>query len=281
MLPAAAERAGGAGDQRVSPRGASRTRKPRGPIALGGSIDDLPMGTSIASRMATARIVRAGIGPTSQASDVGGGTGAHVELHRAHGRRAMPAVQYTRAMKRARAAAAVLGLIVAGASGVRATTYLPATFEEIVAEAVTIAYGRVVAVRPGWTDDRATIESLVVLQVVRPLKGSPGPTVSFRVPGGQVGDRTVVVPGAPGFREGELVVIFLKGQVPAIPRPVGLAQGVFRVVADPQRGEAVVVPPPLVARGARGTVVRGDPARRPLPLDAFAAEVRRLVEGGR
>jgi hypothetical protein len=181
---------------------------------------------------------------------------------------------YTRDM---RAFLIGVGLLMAAALPLQATTYLPASFNEIVAESSTIVYGRVSSVRAAWSDDRRLIDSYVTVQALDYLKGSRGATTLFRVPGGQVGDRVMVIPGVPSFREGDMVVLFLKGAGPAIPHPVGLAQGVFRVVADPD-GAPVVLPAPMVARGAPARVQRGDPARGPIPLAAFAAEVRGLME---
>lgn len=173
------------------------------------------------------------------------------------------------------------GLAVVAIAPAGATTYLPATFNQIVAEATTIVYGRVASVRSDWSHDRRTIDSVVRVQVVSVLKGAPLVTVPIRVPGGQVGDRIMVVPGAPSFREGDLVVLFLKGTGPAVPVPVGFSQGVFRVVTDPRSGVPTVLPPPVNAESLQGPVARGARLRGPVPLDAFATEVRALVEAGR
>jgi hypothetical protein len=78
--------------------------------------------------------------------------------------------------------------------------------------------------------------------------------------------------GAPTFTEGEEVVLFLRGRAPSMPMPFGLHQGVYRVTR--RAGRAMVTP--LVPEGA-GRVVRGDPARHPLALDAFARDVRAIV----
>jgi hypothetical protein len=82
-----------------------------------------------------------------------------------------------------------------------------------------------------------------------------------------------VTVGAPQFAEGDEVVLFLSGRAPALPMPFGLSQGVYRVTRDTR--QALVTP--LVTEGA-ARVVRGDPARRPLTIDAFARQVRALVE---
>jgi hypothetical protein len=58
-----------------------------------------------------------------------------------------------------------------------------------------------------------------------------------------------------------------------------LSQGVFRVVTDPSTRRRLVVPPPLVAGTEVQPIHRGDPARRPQPIDRFRDHVRRLAVG--
>ena len=62
---------------------------------------------------------------------------------------------------------------------------------------------------------------------------------------------------------------------PAIPAPLGLGQGVFRVAHDGRTGQSIVSPPPLKSSDA-GRVLRGAANRRVLTLDAFEANVRAL-----
>lgn len=159
---------------------------------------------------------------------------------------------------------------------VEAITVMPITFEELVAQSNAVVYARVADVRGRWTADRRGIESIVTLESLRYLKGDLGAEVSVRLPGGEAGGMVQVLPGAPVLREGELVVLFLGAQGPAIPVPVGLTQGVFRVAVDPRRGTPFVVPPPL-KESAAGRIVRGAADRRSLTLDVFAQEVRSLA----
>jgi hypothetical protein len=161
------------------------------------------------------------------------------------------------------------------AQDVRATVLLPADFREVVAGSQIIVYGRVAGVRPEWSDDRSRIDTIVTLQAGSYLKGGPGDAVTFRVPGGQIGRYRNVMIGAPEFREGEEVVLFLSAAGPSIAHVFGLNQGVYRVRVDARTGQRVVVPPVVTASSEiPQTVVRGDRSRRPLPLDSFAASVR-------
>ena len=168
-----------------------------------------------------------------------------------------------------------LGLLAALSTGAGAITTVPMTFEQLVGEATAVVYARVADVRGEWTRDRRAINSVITLEALRYLKGDLGPTVLMRLPGGEAGGRINVLPGAPVLREGELVVLFLATQGPAIPTTVGLGQGVFHVVRDARSGSMLVSPPPFKA-SAMGRIVRGSAERRLLTLDAFAASVRAI-----
>jgi hypothetical protein len=159
-----------------------------------------------------------------------------------------------------------------------ALTVLPATFEELVRESQAVVYGRVLAVDGQWTADRRTIESVVTLEALEHFKGTATPTTTFRVPGGEAGGRTLIVAGAPAFRPGDMVVVFLRGQVPAMPSPVGLSLGVYRVAPDRRSGTLVVVPTPVRAVESPAGVGRGDPGRTVRSLAVFGAEVRAVRE---
>lgn len=164
-----------------------------------------------------------------------------------------------------------------GTISLQAMVVIPVEFTEMVAASQTIVQGRVVDVRSYETAGRRTIESLVTVQVVDAIKGQPGGTAYFKLPGGQVGRYRRIMVGAPQFSPGDEVVLFLKGRAPAVPMPFGLTQGVYRVGRDAS-GRAFVMP--AVAAGS-GRIVRGDPARRALELDAFTSMVRSIAGVGR
>jgi hypothetical protein len=145
-------------------------------------------------------------------------------------------------------------------AGTRATVLVPADLGELTRGARTIARGRVVGVESRWLAGRRGIETIVTLAAESYLKGPLGPTVQFRVPGGQLGPFRNVVVGAPEFSEGQRVIVFLGGNGPRVPWVVGMNQGVFRLVE--QRG---------------GWIVRGDPRIQPAPLAAFERDVRALA----
>jgi hypothetical protein len=164
----------------------------------------------------------------------------------------------------------------------RATVIVPAEFREIVIGSDIIAYGRVMETTVEMSDDRKRVDTLVTLQVGTYLKGGPGDTLVFRVPGGQIGRFRNVMVGAPEFVAGEEAVVFLNVRGSDHPFVFGLNQGVFRVRLDDRTKRRVVTPPALMARGETPEiVVRGSPSRAPVPLETFGAQVQTvLAEAG-
>ena len=173
----------------------------------------------------------------------------------------------------------IASLVIAPA--LHATVLVPAEFREIVSGSQIIVHGRVADVRGEWTDDRRRIETIVTLDAGTYLKGGPGENVTFRVPGGTVGRYRTLMVGAPEFRAGDEVVLFLKANGPSVAHVFGLSQGVFRVRRDSRTGQRLVVPPALMAhREAPQKVTRGATDRRPVPLDTFQAQVRATLATG-
>jgi hypothetical protein len=174
---------------------------------------------------------------------------------------------------------AALILMVCLASAVlRATVIVPAEFREIVNGADIIAYGRVLETTVESSDDRKNVDTLVTLQVGTYLKGGPGDTLVFKVPGGQIGRFRNVTVGAPEFTAGEEAVVFLNVRGSDRPFVFGLNQGVFRVRLDERTRRRVVTPPALMARGAASEiVVRGAASRAPVPLETFGAQVQTVL----
>ena len=162
-----------------------------------------------------------------------------------------------------------------------ATVLVPAEFREIVAGSQIIVHGRIADVRAVLVDGRRRIDSIVTLEVESYLKGGPAERVTFRVPGGTVGRVRSRMVGAPEFRPGEEVVLFLRADGPSVPHVFGLNQGVFRVRTEADTGRRLVVPPALTARSeSPEVVVRGAADRRPMPLDAFGTQVRAALAAG-
>jgi len=189
-------------------------------------------------------------------------------------------VDYTRVMVRRIALCALLLFVT---SRVHATVLLPIEFRELVAIAPVIVHGAVVDVRSEWVDGRRAVETFVTVEAADYMKGNLGERVTFKVPGGQLGRYRTVFVGAPTFQTGDEVVLFLKTSGPSFPFVIGLSQGVFRVVTDEQSGRRLVTPPAVMAATDLDTVkiVRGDPARKAVPIETFRESVRlAMAQGG-
>jgi hypothetical protein len=178
----------------------------------------------------------------------------------------------------ARACVALVLALLASAATPRATVIAPADLNELTVSAQAIVYARVTEVTAVTTDDRRRVESIVVAEAVGYMKGNLGRTIVFRIPGGQVGAYRTIMVGAPAFERGDEVVLFLGTRAPAMPYLVGFSQGVYRVRLDERTGTRVVVPPPAFSSDRTVTLKRG--TRAPMPLDAFAAQVRALARTG-
>jgi len=182
-------------------------------------------------------------------------------------------------MSRTLLAALLTALVVAAAvMPLRATVLVPADITELSRDASAIVRGTVLLVRAEWADGRRRVETIVTLTVNQTLKGGYGRTVSFKVPGGEIGRYRSVMVGAPTFREGEEVILFLGGEAPALPHLLGLGQGVYRVQRDARTGEARVLSPAWFADAEHAvTVRRGTASPSGLSADEFAAKVREAM----
>jgi hypothetical protein len=161
---------------------------------------------------------------------------------------------------------------------VSATMLLPGDLGDIARAASAIVRGTVVDVRSDWADSRRRVETIVTLRVSESLKGDMRGLVSVKVPGGVLGRYRSITIGAPSFRQGEEVVLFLGAEPPALPYLIGLGQGVFRVQRDLRTGATAVTPPALLASPARNVrVIRGDPSRDAMSVQQFADTVRNAL----
>jgi hypothetical protein len=174
-----------------------------------------------------------------------------------------------------------IALLLAVPAAVRATVLIPIEFRELVTVASTIVRGRVVDARAQWVDGRRAIDTVLTVEADEYFKGGPAATIFVRVPGGEMGRYRTIFVGAPEFRRGDEVVLFLRGDLARGAVIVGLSQGAFRIAPD-RAGRRVVTTPVLMGKpiDQREAVVRGDVARKALPVEAFGDMVRRVVAGG-
>ena len=175
-------------------------------------------------------------------------------------------------------AAAVL---LATAPVVSATVLLPGDLADLTRGAAAIVRGRVVEPRTEWVSGRRRVETIVTFSVDESFKGDFSGQVTVAVPGGVMGRYRSLMIGAPSFRQGEEVILFLGAKPPQLPYVLGLGQGVFRILRDARSGQTMVTPPALLADATDTVAVtRGDPSRRTVSLDEFSATLRSVVAGG-
>ena len=124
-----------------------------------------------------------------------------------------------------------------------ASLVIPATLDELAAEADFIVHARVARVDARQAPGTLRVERVVTLEVVRALKGSPAADLQLVLPGGTYGRYRTVVPGVPEVAEGEEAVLFLRPRRPAPPTCVGFSQGIVRVRIDPTTGQRMVAAP--------------------------------------
>ncbi len=156
-----------------------------------------------------------------------------------------------------------------------ASIVIPATLDELAAEADLIVHARVAHVDVRQAPGTRRVERVVALDVVRAWKGRPAETVHVVLPGGTFGRYRTVSPGVPEVAEGEEAVLFLRASPAGVPQLVGLSQGILRVRVDPATGERRVAAP--VGADAAGPVVRGATDRGPQPLARIEARVAQVV----
>jgi hypothetical protein len=161
----------------------------------------------------------------------------------------------------------------------QATVIVPIEFRELVTTAPVIVHGQVVDVRSRWIDGRRSLETFVTVAAAEYLKGNLGEHLTVRVPGGQIGRYRTVFVGAPEFKAGDEVVLFLKQAGRSNVYIIGLSQGAFRVVPDARTGRRMVTTPIVMGKGGDQPepIVRGDVTRKPLPIDAFRDAVRQVM----
>ena len=199
-----------------------------------------------------------------------------------------------------RPVAALRTILAAIAAPILATTLAGAavvprvTLEEMTGAAEVIVLGRVDRAAAAWSDDGRIIVTRVEVAVERAIRGGPRARVGFEVPGGRIGDQILIASGAPVFRPGDRVVLFLgpEGGIAGTAAPgagaasgrlaiVGWNQGAIRVERDAAAGRDIVRPQVAgTVRLDRG----GKPVQEsgagvgPWTLDRFLDEVVKILE---
>lgn len=150
-------------------------------------------------------------------------------------------------------------LVLAGSPG-HATTVLHQSFPELVQQADTIVVGTVSAIEAEWDATHERPYTFVTFTDLDVRKGSARDTLTLRFLGGPDPDGNILkISGVPDFHLGDRLVLFIAGNEHYAVPLVGMWQGIYRVVFDPDRDEDVLYThtmQPLTALPAkRGGVV--------------------------
>lgn len=155
-------------------------------------------------------------------------------------------------------------------------TEVPRSFDELVQLADLVIVGTVREVRSGYANnglDQDNIVSQVTFQDLDVVKGRIDvPTYDLQVPGGVVDRFAQTYPGIPLFIPGQRYVLFIRGNHRDFFPVVGISQGVFRVLMDPQ-GKQVVVRDDLATEAALAHSL-SQTMQEATTLDNFLLQIR-------
>lgn len=141
----------------------------------------------------------------------------------------------------ARGLLAPIIIVVVALAGLVSTAFgvTPAkkTFSELVSEAEVVVVG-IVSRTQGLQLAEGPIVTDITLDILRSVKGksAPGSSLVLRILGGKVGDVELAIGGAPSFRLGQTVLLFVRGNMSEMFPFVGVQQGVFFIRPDGSLG---------------------------------------------
>jgi hypothetical protein len=129
---------------------------------------------------------------------------------------------------------AFLCLTTLALTGVRATTVIPPTFDDLVTRAEAIFEGTVTGLRSEWMGEGANrhIVTYVSFKVEDPIKGATNADYTIRMFGGTVDGHTIEVADAPRFKVGDRDILFVEHNGTQFIPLVGIMHGRFHVVPD-------------------------------------------------
>lgn len=156
------------------------------------------------------------------------------------------------------------------------------SLDNLCSRSGVIVRGEVVARAAAWKGGR--IYTRVSLRVIHSLRGSlqgslrTGRTISFWHLGGRVGRHAQIVRGAPTFRQGERVLVFLNRRGGRL-FVTGMAQGRFSIRSAPTSRSATVTRQATVTQALAGARLVGPKRalRRPTTLVRFEKRIRAVL----
>lgn len=190
--------------------------------------------------------------------------------------------------------AAILGMVWLISPPAWATTVLEKSFTDLVQEADTIVVGTVAAIESAWDPSHEMPLTLITVTDLEVLKGEAEDTeLTVQVLGGARPDGTVFqIAGVPRFAVGERTILFVAGNGTYAVPFVGLWQGIYRVVVDPERDTETVYThdmQPLIAlptgtgdilhdAGPDGHHMQAQQSATPMALEDFTQSIVEEME---
>jgi len=115
---------------------------------------------------------------------------------------------------------------------VLATSVIPIDLEQLSTRAALIFYGKVISNVTRKDEKSGFIATFTEFQIIEPIKGETGNTLTIKQLGGESKDDNIVmrIPGVPRFITGKDYVVFLpKKSNLGFSSPLGLHQGSFEI----------------------------------------------------
>ena len=159
----------------------------------------------------------------------------------------------------------------------RATTFARLRLEDLAQQAGGVARLRCLSAESRWEKGEIWTETL--FEVVETEKGLLPGLVTVRTLGGRVGHVESQVDGAPRFRPGEEVYLFLWGRPEEPYRVLGWAQGTFRIERNSRTGRESVIQDSAAAAvfdPETQTFHREGTSR--MPVERFRERLRKALE---
>lgn len=147
----------------------------------------------------------------------------------------MNSIQWpTTAILRFELMSAIVMSLICDLCPVLGTNVEPMPMTEAADHAAAVVVGTIVDLESRWTVDPPGMQSVVTLENVEYLKGTPTSTASsfhLTVPGGTIGETSSRIAGAPDWKLGERWILFVLPEYRTFPI-VGIWEGAFRVRED-------------------------------------------------
>ena len=135
----------------------------------------------------------------------------------------------------------VCAIALAASVSLRATSFEPVTFDDLMTQSDVIFVGEVVDVRPYLleTRERTIVKTRVTFSVAEPIYGTTAIVEVFDFLGGETPELGMNVAGMPAFAVGDRRVVFARRDRSINPI-VGFTQGLMKIARDSNGIERVL-----------------------------------------